>query len=62
MNTKLATSARKTELKAEHDKMVKLQVHDSNYFRGKIHFEDDENNLNENKITQNYIVFQPALC
>ena len=39
----------KTKLKAEQDKVVKLQVFDSNYFYGKSHFEDEG--------TQNYIVF-----
>ena len=51
LNTKLATLATKAELKAEQDKIMKLQVFDSHYFRSKIHFQDDE--------IQNYSVFQP---
>ena len=41
LNTKLATLATKTKLKAEQDKIVKLQAFDSTYFRNKSHFEDD---------------------
>ena len=37
LNTKLATLASKAELKEEQDKIVKLQVFDSSFFRGKIH-------------------------
>ena len=37
LNTKLAILASKAELKAEQDKIVKLQVFDSSFFRGKIH-------------------------
>ena len=44
------TLATKSELKAEQEKMIKLQEFDSSYFGGKSHFEDD---------TQNYLVFQP---
>ena len=51
LNKKVATLATKTELKAEQDKLTKLQAFDSTYFRGKSHFEDDGN--------QNYLVFQP---
>ena len=51
LNTKLATLATKAELKAEQDKIMKLQGFDSHCFRSKIHFQDDE--------TQNYSVFQP---
>ena len=51
LNTKLATLATKAELKAEQDKIMKLQGFDSHYFRSEIHFQDDE--------TQNYSVFQP---
>ena len=40
LNTKLATLAIKAELKAEQNKIVKLEVLDSNYFLGKSHFED----------------------
>ena len=42
--------AAKAELKAEQDKITKLQVFDSSYFPGKSCFEDDH--------TQNYSVFQ----
>ena len=45
------TLATKSELKAEQEKMIKLQEFDSSYFGGKSHFEDDD--------TQNYLVFQP---
>ena len=48
---KAATLATKAEPKAEQDKIIKLQAFDSNYFRGKNHFEDDGN--------QKYLVFQP---
>ena len=43
----IATLATKAELKAEQDKIVKLQVCDSIYFLGKSHFEEDgaQNNL-----------------
>ena len=51
MNKKVATLATKAELKAEQDKIVKLQAFDSSYFHGKNKFEDDVN--------QNYSVFQP---
>ena len=51
MNKKVATLATKAELKAEQDKIIKLEAFDSSYFCGKSHFEDDE--------TQNYLVFQP---
>ena len=37
LNTKLAILASKAELKAEQDKIVKLQVFVSIFFRGKIH-------------------------
>ena len=47
MNKKLAIKAK---LKAEQDKITKLQAFDSSYFRGKNHFEDDG--------TQNYLIFQ----
>ena len=33
--------AGKAELKAEQDKIVKLQAFDSSHFLGKSHFEDD---------------------
>ena len=48
---KAVTLATKAEPKAEQDKIIKLQAFDSNYFRGKNHFEDDGN--------QKYLVFQP---
>ena len=37
---KLTRSARKAKLKAEQDKIVKLQAFNSSHFRGKSHFED----------------------
>ena len=40
-NTKLATLATNTELKANEDKIVKLQVFDSTYFRDKSDFENN---------------------
>ena len=48
LNTKLATLAIKTELKAEQYKIVKLQLSVSSYFCSKGHFDDDD--------TQNYCV------
>ena len=51
LDKKAATLATKADLKAEQDKIIKLQAFDSSYFRGKSHFEDDG--------TQNYLVFQP---
>ena len=53
LNTKLATRATKAELKAEQEKIMTLQVFNSNYFCGKSHF--------KNNGTQNYLVFQPVL-
>ena len=47
----VAKLATKSELKAEQEKILKLQAFDSSYFRGKSHFEDDG--------TQNYLVLQP---
>ena len=35
LNTKLATLGTKAELKAEQDKIVKLQIHSLSYFLGK---------------------------
>ena len=52
LDNKVATSATKAELKAEKDKIIKLQVFDSIYFRGKSHFVDDDS-------TQKYLLFQP---
>ena len=46
----MATLAKKAELKAEKDNIIKLQSFDSNCSRGKNHFEDDG--------TRNYLVFQ----
>ena len=37
----MATLTTKTELKAEQDKIKKLQALDSSYFQRKSHFEDD---------------------
>ena len=47
---KLAILAAKAELKAEQDKILKLQAFNWSSFRGKCHFEKD--------CTQNYLVFQ----
>ena len=52
LNTKLPTLARKSEFKAEEDKIVKLQAFDLNYSRGKRHFEDDSK--------QNYLVSESS--
>ena len=41
LDKKIATLATKAELKAEQDKIIKLQAFDSSYFGGKSHFEDD---------------------
>ena len=49
LNTKLATLARKAELKEEQDKIWKLQTFDSGCFCSKGHFEDDG--------TQNHFAF-----
>ena len=46
LDRKIVTLAIKVELKAKHNKIVKLQAFDSS------HFEDDG--------TQNYLVFQPV--
>ena len=51
LNKMIKTLVTKAELKAEHDKIVKLHSFHSSYFCGKSHFGDDE--------TQNYLVFQP---
>ena len=51
LNKKVATLASKAELKAEKDKLIKLQAFDSSYFRGKSYFVDNDG-------TQNYLVFQ----
>ena len=48
---KIAILVTKAELKAEQDKIIKLQAFHSSYFRGKSHFEADG--------TQNYLAFQP---
>ena len=47
----MAILATKGELKAEKDKVLKLQTFDWSYFWDKSHFEND--------VTQNYLVFQP---
>ena len=47
----ISSNTAKAELKAEQDKIIKLQVFDSSYVRGKSHF--------ENNGIQNYLVFQP---
>ena len=41
INKKVGTLATKGELRAEQDKLSKLQASDSSYFHGKSHFEDD---------------------
>ena len=51
LDKKVAALASKAELKAEQDKMIKLQAFDSSYFRGKSYFVDNDG-------TQNYLVFQ----
>ena len=49
LDKKVTTLATKGEIKAEQDKIIKLQAFDSSYFQSKSHFEDDGN--------QNYLVF-----
>ena len=49
MDKRVATLATKAGLKAEQDKITKLQAFDSSYFQGKSHF--------ENAGTRNYLVF-----
>ena len=44
-------TANKTKKKSSENEFKKLKTFDSNYFRGKSHFEEDG--------TQNYLVFQP---
>ena len=51
MNKKVAKLAAKAALKAEQDKITKLQPFYSSYFCDKNHFEDDG--------TQSYLVLQP---
>ena len=51
LNKKIKTLTTKSELKADQDKIVKLQAFDSSYFRGKSHFEDDG--------AQIYVRFRP---
>ena len=41
LDKKLATLATKAELKAEQDKISKLQAFDLSYFLGKGHFDED---------------------
>ena len=41
LDQKITTLKTKAELKAERDKIVKLQAFDSSYFCGKSRFEDD---------------------
>ena len=52
-NAKLTTLAAKAELKAEQQKMAKLQTLDLRYFLGKIFFDDDS--------SQNMLLYQPSL-
>ena len=49
LDKNIATLETKAELKAEQDKIVKLQTFDFSYFCGISHFEDNG--------TQNYLVF-----
>ena len=42
LNIKLATLTTKAELKEKYDKIMKFQAFNSNNFRGKSHFEDDD--------------------
>ena len=51
LNTKLTTIATKAELKAEQDKIIKLQKYDLSYFLGRNSFGDDG--------FQNTFVYQP---
>ena len=51
MDEKVATLVTKAELKAERDKITKLQAFDSSYFRSKSQFEENG--------SHNYLVFQP---
>ena len=53
MNRKVATLATKAGLKAEQDKIAKLETCNFNYFLGKIFFGDDS--------SQNMFVYQPTL-
>ena len=50
LDAKLATLPTKAKLKAEQEKIVKLQAFNSNSFCGKSHFEDDG--------TQNYLLLE----
>ena len=52
LNKKVATLATKAELKADQDKIVKLETNDLNYFLGKNFFGDDG--------SQNMFVYQPT--
>ena len=51
LGKKLATLATKAELKAEQDKIKKIQAFDLSYFHDKNYFGKDD--------AQNYLVFQP---
>ena len=50
LDDKIVTLGTKADLKAEQERIAKIQAFDSNYFWGKSHFEDDG--------TQNHLVFQ----
>ena len=54
LNKKVETLATKGELRAEQDKLSKLQASDSSCFHGKSHFEDDG--------TQNCLMFGPIFA
>ena len=51
LNKKVETLAIKAELKAEQEKITKLEAFDSSYNRGKSYFSNDG--------TQNDLIFQP---
>ena len=53
LNTKFSTLATKAELKADQDKIVKLETRDSNFFLAKYFFGDDG--------FQNMFVYEPIL-
>ena len=51
LDTKMKILATKVELKAEQDKIEKLQTNDSSLFIGQSYFVNDE--------SQNFLIFQP---
>lgn len=52
LDKKIAKIARTSELKTEHDKIVKIQAFYFSYFCGKTNFEDDDTTI--------FFVFQPV--